>query len=163
MLFSNKGYIFIFIGISFSLGFYNVIGTILSEVLKRYNIDENINAFIGGTGSFIGLSSTVLFSLYVGKYKNFQKLIMIFISIAIFAQILFTIFLNFLPNILFFELFSWSLVCIGVFPVFMIGLDYACELSYPVGESLSVGLIFTFSQIVGIAFVKYLIKLDFVE
>ena len=47
-------------------------------------------------------------------------------------------------------LIIYSLVTIMVIPFYTIGMNYACEITYPVGESINGGIMMSVSQISGI-------------
>ena len=81
--------------------------------------------------------------------------------IALFSKILFTLILEFIEEGIISTIILWSLISIGFKTSALLCFYYVCEYSYPVGESLSVGLMVTSTQFVGIIAINiHCIKLD---
>ena len=52
-------------------------------------------------------------------------------------------------------LILWTLCSFSIVPIFTCSMDFVVELTYPVGESISGGLIMMVNQITGILAVRY--------
>ena len=154
MLFSNKRYIFLLISTFFFVGYYYSMATTINNLLNLYGITNKQSTYIYGLSSFIGIISSVIISFFLDKIKRF-KLFMIFLCVA---GILFQVFLTFLLelveskglNAYAIGMVFYSLINATVLPFYTIGMNYACEITYPVGESINGGFIMCMTQIFGI-------------
>ena len=145
----------------FVVGYYNIIGTIINSAFGLYSISGNNCNIIFFISSFLGMISSVIISKLVDKYKKFKlSMVVLCVSGTIF-QILLTILLEIckpdpskektnstLEFVI--ALIIYSLVTIVNTPFYTIGMNYACEITYPVGESINGGLMISMSQISGI-------------
>ena len=161
LLFGNKRFIYLLISTFFVVGYYNVMGTIINALFGFYSISGNNSSLIFFFSSILGMISSLVISKYVDKSKKF-KLSMIILCVAgtvfqIIMSVLLEIFKpdpseeyeysqkEFIIGIIF-----YSLVSMAVTPFFTIGMNYACEITYPVGESMNGGIMISASQIAGI-------------
>ena len=163
LLFTNIRFIYLLMSTFFVVGYYNVIGTIINSLFGLYYISGNNSSVIFFVSSFLGMISSVVISKLVDKYKKFKlSMIVLCVSGTIF-QILMTILLEiFKPDAdslkeneystteFYIALILYSLVSVVVTPFYTIGMNYACEITYPVGESINGGLMISMSQISGI-------------
>ena len=153
-LFSNLRFIFLLISSFFIVGYYFIIGNIFNDLLNLYKITNHQCTVIFSVSITIGIISSIIFSYFVDKYKKF-KLIMIILCIS---AIIFQVFLTFLLEISKSkELNSFSICFVFyilingvVIPFYTIGINYSCEITYPVTESLSGGIVMIMSQLCGI-------------
>lgn len=161
ILFTNIRFIYLLMSTFFVVGYYNIIGTIINSAFGLYSISGNNCNVIFFISSFLGMISSVIISKLVDKYKKFKlSMVILCVSGTIF-QILLTILLEIckpdpskekenstLEFVI--ALIIYSLVCIVNTPFYTIGMNYACEITYPVGESINGGLMISMSQISGI-------------
>ena len=47
-------------------------------------------------------------------------------------------------------LIVWSFTSIAILPIYTCSMDFVCEITYPVGETISGGILMTATQISGI-------------
>jgi len=160
MLFTNKRFIYLLISTFFVIGYYNIIGTIINPLFELYSISGNNSSIIFFVSNILGMISSVIISKIVDKNNKFKLSMIILCVLGTFFQILLTIFLEiFKPNDnkenskteFVISLIIYSLVNIVVIPFYTIGMNYACEITYPVGESINGGIMMSVSQISGIA------------
>ena len=161
ILFTNIRFIYLLMSTFFVVGYYNIIGTIINSLFELYSISGNNSNIIFFVSSFLGMVSSVIISKLVDKYKKFKlSMIILCVSGTIF-QILLTILLEiFKPDSpkedenstieFVIALIIYSLVTIVNTPFYTIGMNYACEITYPVGESINGGIMITMSQLSGI-------------
>ena len=161
LLFTNKRFIYLLMSTFFVVGYYNIIGTIINSLFGLYSISGNNCNIIFFASSFLGMISSIIISKLVDKYKKFKlSLVILCVSGTIF-QILLSLLLEICKpdsskedensTIEFvIAIIIYSLVSIVITPFYTIGMNYACEITYPVGESINGGLMITMSQLAGI-------------
>ena len=159
LLFKNKRFIYLLISTLFVVGYYNVIGTIINPLFELYSISGNNSSIIYFISNISGMISSVIISKIVDKNNKFKLSMIILCVLGTIFEILLTIFLEIFkpenPNenskIEFaIALIINSLVTIVVMPFYTIGMNYACEITYPLGESINGGIMMSVSQISGI-------------
>ena len=161
ILFTNIRFIYLLMSTFFVVGYYNIIGTIINSLFELYSISGNNSNLIFFVSSFLGMISSVIVSKLVDKYKKFKlSMVILCVSGTIF-QILLTLLLEiFKPDSpkedenstieFVIALIIYSLVTIVNTPFYTIGMNYACEITYPVGESINGGIMMSMSQLAGI-------------
>ena len=161
MLFKNKRFIYLFISTFFVVGYYNVIGTLINPLFELYSISGNNSSIIFFISSILGMISSVIISKIVDKTQKFKLSMILLCVFGTIFQILLTILLEiFKPDSkeknenstteFVIALILYSLVTIVDTPFYTIGMNYACEITYPVGESINGGIMMSASQIAGI-------------
>ena len=161
MLFKNKRFIYLLISTFFVVGYYNIIGTLINPLFELYSISGNNSSIIYFISNILGMVSSVIISKIVDKNNKFKLSMIILCVLGTIFQVLLTVFLEiFQPDekdknesstIEFIvALIINSLLTIVVMPFYTIGMNYACEITYPVGESINGGLMISMSQISGI-------------
>jgi len=158
-MFRNKNFILLLISFTCILGYFNLYGTILNELFTKYSLSEKEMSLIGGFANCLALIGVLLISALIDKYKKYRISFLILNTIGIFSHIGMTLALEYIKNNLFLYItVLWSLCSISILPIYTCSMDFVCELTYPVGESISGGLIMISSQISGIISVKIIIK-----
>ena len=161
LLFTNIRFVYLLLSTFFVVGYYNVIGTIINSLFGLYSISGNDSNIIFFVSSFLGMISSIYISKLVDKYKKFKLSMIVLCVSGTCFQILLTILLeickpdkekeNEYSKLEFvIALIIYSLINIVVTPFYTIGMNYACEITYPVGESINGGLMISMSQISGI-------------
>ena len=161
LLFTNIRFVYLLLSTFFVVGYYNVIGTIINSLFGLYSISGNDSNIIFFVSSFLGMISSIYISKLVDKYKKFKLSMVVLCVSGTCFQILLTILLeickpdkekeNVYSKLEFvIALIIYSLINIVVTPFYTIGMNYACEITYPVGESINGGLMISMSQISGI-------------
>ena len=112
------------------------------------------SSIIYAIGSIFGMIGSLIISYILDKYKKF-KLIMILLSVTgVIFQALFTFLLELSEkkdlNAYAIGLIMYSLTNISIVSFYTIGMNYACEITYPVGESISDSIMASTPQIVSI-------------
>ena len=156
LLFTNKRFIYLLLSTFFVVGYYDVYGTIINSYFALYNISDSECSYIYFTSSVVGLISSLIISKILDKTKKF-KLTMIILGISgTIFQAIFTLLLELTVthkkmNQFAIGMVMYSLVMVIVVPFYTCGMNYACEITYPVGESINGGIMMSASQISGIA------------
>lgn len=155
LLFTNKNFYYLLISSCFVIGYYNVFGTILNAYLFLYNITDAQSSYIYALSSGLGIFSSLGISALLDKYKKFKLIIIILSVSGCVLQIMFTFLLELSLkdhiNQYAVGMVMYTLVTAVLIPIYTIGMNYVCEITYPVGESLTGGIMMSVSQISGIA------------
>lgn len=118
-----------------------------------YDISDNRAAIISSIANFVSIFFAMVGSYILDKTKKFRFILLICNLCALIIMILFTFLLEFVKNLD--VVFAFSILLYSSLVGFLItihtnGMDYVCELTYPVGESQSGGIIMSMNQIFGI-------------
>ena len=154
LLFTNKEFIFLFISYFLAVGYFDIMSTIINSLLDLYTITSSQCSVIYAVASIAGMLASLGISWLLDKYKIF-KLIMIILSIsgAVF-QALFTMLLELIEkkdlNAYAIGIIMYSLINMSVISFYTIGMNYACEITYPVGESINGSIMASTPQILAI-------------
>ena len=156
LLFANKKFIYLLISTFFVVGYYTVYGTILNSYLYLYDISDTQASIIYGVASGIGIVASIGISALLDKYKKFKLFMVIFVILGMSFQALFTALLELSLHYSWMNKYAiglvmYTLVNVIVISFYTIGMNYSCEITYPVGESINGGFMMTMSQISGIA------------
>ena len=131
--------------------------TIINSLLDLYNITGNQSSVIYAVASVVGMISSLVISWILDKYQKFKLvLLLLTVSGAVF-QGLFTLLLELIEskdlNGYAIGLILYSLINISIISFYSIGMNYACEITYPVGESVNGSIMATSPQILAIALI----------
>ena len=156
LLFTNKRFIYLLCSTFFVVGYYDVYGTIINSYFALYNITDSECSYIYFTSSIIGLISSLVISKILDKTKKFKLTMIILGFCGTVFQAIFTLLLELTVNHKNMNQFAvgmvmYSLVNAILVPFYTCGMNYACEITYPVGESINGGIMMSASQISGIA------------
>lgn len=152
MLIKNKSFMLLFLVFTIIVGFFNMMGTILNQFLGTYSINTLETSIIGAIGNVLGIIGCVVSSIIIDKTRKYKPMFIIFITIALVSQVILTVFAEYIHGKASF--YVWMITCSAIFlsavPCYAIGIDYVCEITYPVGEIVSGGFILAGSNILGI-------------
>ena len=154
MLFTNIRFIYLLIATLFVVGYYDVMGTIINSLFDMYGVTGQQSSVIYAVSSVAGMISSLVLSRLLDKYKKFKLFMIILCLLGTLFQALFTLLLELVEsrnlNAYAIGLVLYTLVNMIVVPFYTIGMNYACEITYPVGESINGGIMMTMSQLSGI-------------
>lgn len=154
-LMKNSKFIFLLVSTFFVVGYYDVYGTILNSYLAMYDISDNQASIVYGVSSGVGIVASLVISALVDKYKKFKLVLIILVLSGTVSQVLFTVLLELTLhhdlNGYAISLVMYTIINVLVLSFYTIGMNYACEITYPVGESINGGFMMSMSQISGIA------------
>ena len=128
-------------------------GTIFTPYMAKYNISDSRAAIISSVANFSSIFFAMIGSFIIDKTKKFRLILLICNLSALLIMITFTILLEIVKNlniIFIFGIILYSSLVGFLITIHTNGLDYVCELTYPVGESQSGGIIMSMNQISGI-------------
>ena len=152
------------ISFTFIIGYLNLYGTKINSIFAKYNkISANKISQIAGIANVFGILGAIIISILVDKLKKYKITFIILALLATIFQFLITIFaeiINGETNSFISILICFSAVQFCIIPIFTISFDLVIELTYPVGESISGGIIMSMTQISGIIAVKIINNID---
>ena len=151
-LFSNKNFVYLFISLSCIVGYVNIIATIFNAYMDMYNITDTQASYISGIANFFGIITSIIVAAIIDKNKKYTIIILLCNILSIVIYIITIIVLETVKSdnlyIIIGVLFS---LLIGVaIPIYTSGMDLVCEITYPIGESTSDGVIMVGNQLIGI-------------
>jgi hypothetical protein len=143
LLFTNKRFIYLLISTLFVVGYYNIIGTIINSLFGLYAISGNDSNIIFFVSNFLGMISSLIISKYVDKYKIFRLSMIVLCVLGTIFQILLSALLEIFKDDNLKEdeysktefviaLILYSLISMVIIPFYTVGMNYACEITYPV-------------------------------
>nr|VZI15304.1 unnamed protein product [Spirometra erinaceieuropaei] len=146
---SNASFILLVASYGVNTGVYYAIGTLLSPILLYFFPGEDVAiGWIGFTMVISGLLGAVASGIILEKTKKYRLTVITFyvMSVVSFAGY---IGLTYTKSIvaIFFAMFILGFFQSGYLPL---GFQYAAEVTYPVGEGLSSGILNTSAQLFGI-------------
>ena len=154
MLFTNIRFIYLLISTLFVVGYYDVMGTIINSLFDMYGVSGQESSIIYAVSSVAGMISSLVISWLLDKYKKFKLFMIILCILGTLFQALMTLLFELAKprNLSSYAigLVLYTLVNMIVVPFYTIGMNYACEITYPVGESINGGIMMTMSQLSGI-------------
>jgi FLVCR family feline leukemia virus subgroup C receptor-related protein len=154
MLFTNIRFIYLLMATLFVVGYYDVMGTIINSLFDMYTITGQQSSVIYAVSSVAGMIASLVISWLLDKFKKFKLFMIILCILGTLFQALFTFLLELIEskhlNAYAIGLVLYTLVNMIVVPFYTIGMNYACEITYPVGESINGGIMMTMSQLSGI-------------
>ena len=155
ILINNKRFIYLSISYLLVVGYFDIVSTIINSLLDLYTITGTQSSVIYAVASVIGTVASLVFSWLLDKFKKF-KLIMIVLAVsgAVF-QALFTLLLELVDkkdlNAYAIGIIMYSLINISIISFLSIGMNYACEITYPVGEIINGSIMSSLPQLLAIA------------
>ena len=133
----NKSYIFLVLTFTFLYGVYTSLGAVVSYITKPY-YEPSYNSLFAALFLVCGVVSSFIFGVILDKTKKYKRIIMVLvIGACIFvATSLYTLPRKSVP------LFAVNISIIGVFVIPIIPISYALsvELTFPIDEAMSNGM-----------------------
>jgi len=149
---SNINFIKILISLTCIVGFINIFGTIFNSYMALYKIKDSTATYTAAAANFLGIIAALVVGKIIDKSKKY-KIAMIVCNIISLLIFIITLILMETVNKKYLGITSficYTLVIGSSVPIYTSGMDFVCEITYPVGESISEGVIMTCNQIMGI-------------
>ena len=149
---SNINFIKILISLTCIVGFINIFGTIFNSYMALYKIKDSTATYTAATANLLGIIAALVVGKIIDKSKKY-KIAMIVCNIISLIIFIITLILMETVNKKYLGITSficYTLVIGSSVPIYTSGMDFVCEITYPVGESISEGVIMTCNQIMGI-------------
>jgi len=147
-LFTNKGFIILFLVFFVGLGVFNCITTYIEQIVIPRGYDSIAAGIFGGLMLIGGIIGSLILSILSDKYKKRKILIISSTILATISLFIISFTSNDVLLYTFFFLFGFGLVSAA--PV---ALEYAVDITAPVPEQSSNGFLMMSGQIGGIIFI----------
>ena len=151
-LFSNKNFVYLFISLSCIVGYVNIIATIFNAYMAMYGITDSQASYISGIGNFLGIITSIAVAAIIDKNKKYTIVLLLCNILSIVLYIITIIVLESVKSKSLYIIIGilFTLVISSAIPIYTSGMDLVCEITYPIGESTSDGVIMVGNQLVGI-------------
>ena len=152
MLCHNRNFIILFISTICIVGFLNTFGTICNSYLKLYYFTDTQISYIASAANLFGIISSGIVSVIIDKNKKYKNTLIILSLLSLIGMSSITSlfeladkkYTQYICSVLYIITVSF------ITPVYTTSMDYVIELTYPVGESISEGIIMTGNQLFGV-------------
>jgi len=139
----NKNFVLLFFVFSLIYGIYGALPSIISQLTEPYAYTDVDNAIFGSLFLVGGVISSFVVGVILDKFQNYkQQTTILCILSSIFSAFMFYC----LPSKST-VLFGFNIFLLGaaVIPMLAVAYPFACELTYPLGEAFSNGMLMTLS------------------
>ena len=150
-LLSNKDFVKLLISLTCVVGFVNIFGTIFNSYMALYKISDRSATYTAAASNLFGIVTALVVGAIIDKFKKYKLSLticniisIIFYSITIILME--TVDKDKLPTVSF---VCYTFIIGSAVPIYTSGMDFICEITYPVGESISEGIIMSCNQILG--------------
>ena len=148
----NKNYILFSIICSFIITYNNLMGNIFQQLVSKYGLSLTQSVYLTLISNIIGPLFSYTCSYFIDRTKKFRKWFLLFLCNAVILQILLVTLTELMDKKHMFIIWAtvWCLLIVNCIPFFCIGLDYICELTYPINEIISCGCVIFIAEVLGI-------------
>jgi MFS family permease len=152
-LLKNKSFVYLFISFSAGLGSFNTMATLIAELTTPFGFNavktKQSDASVFGASLILsGLVGCAVFAGVVGKYRTYKKCLVIAYIGGIASGTVFAL------SLLAKDVYVTACVCCVfgflMLPLLPISFELGCELTFPVGEAMTGGLLNAGGQVWGI-------------
>ena len=147
-LFTNRYFIILFILFFLGLGIFNTVTTYVEGIVGPRGYDPTFAGILGGIMLLGGIVGCLIMSTLSDKYRKRKILLLFSLIIATISMFVITFAYSELLLILFGFLLGFGLLSAG--PV---GLEYAVDVTKPIPEASSNGMLMMVGQVGGILFI----------
>ena len=146
-LVSNKNFWFLSITVATQFSCYNCFSSVVNSVLFAYEYSTLDTSIVAASFVFAGVIGSFLFSYILDKYQIYIKTL----RFICFGALLSCLCIAYTLPMKSTAILSANLFMLGLFnlPVIPIGFSFCVELTYPLGEALSNGLMMLLAYICG--------------
>jgi MFS family permease len=158
ILLRNRSYICLTISFTFLYGVYTALGAVVSSITAPYGYVASENSLFGAIFIIAGVLGSFVFGVVLDRFNKY-KLILTLLGFSSIVTVSISMLALPSKSVVFLS-GSLALVGISVIPVIPVSYGFAVELTYPMAESLSNGMMVMVSQIFGFFVVSYLIFIN---
>ena len=128
----------------------------MDDYFSLYKIKQEQSSLIAVVANLSGIIGALVISVILDIFKQYKKAFLLLNFSGFIFQGLMTILTEVYQEYAFyFLLFFFSLSIVAILPVYTCSMDFVGELTYPVGESISGGVIMSVNQIISIFLVLF--------
>ena len=138
-LFRNKNLLILVVVFGLVQGSFNTFGTLVSYLADAYGYNSVDSSIFGAMFVVGGIFGSAVIGVYVAKthqYKRAEFLICFFATIFNLMAIYIMPLTNVVASSVLFFFVGFSMV-----PIISVSFDFGVELTYPIGESMSTGVL----------------------
>lgn len=137
LLLANRSYLLLTITFAMLYGIYCSFGAVVASLTGPYNYTATDNAIFGGVFIIFGVLGSFVLGVYLDKSAKFKFLIIMTSGLSMVFILLGLLTLPFNK-----WLFTFNLALVGftVIPIIPISYGFAVELTFPVPEAMSNGM-----------------------
>jgi FLVCR family MFS transporter 7 len=151
LLWNNKDYLILFTVFSIGAGFFNAIVTLLNQIVAPFGYSNDDAGTFGAVFILAGLVGAAIIGKIMEKTKAYKTVLRVGITLYVLTTI-FTLLMLFSNN--FWPLtVAWGLLGMFVLPLLPVVMENCAETTYPVSEEVSMGILFTGCNILGLGFI----------
>eukprot|EP00347_Sterkiella_histriomuscorum_P019206 403342532 len=148
-LIGNKNYLLLFFSFNFIYGIHGSLGATIASIASQYGYGVNASSTMCFVYLFGGIFNSFFLGTMLDKYQNFRKLVIIICAMSLITCCIHIVALP-TGNVLF-ESVAMMLVGASVLPITSISYSFAVELTYPIPETMTNGMMISISLIWGSA------------
>lgn len=147
LLCKNKSYVSMVISFCMMYGVYTSLGAIINNLVDPFGYTPVDSSIFGATLIFFGLVGSAIASYYLDKTHKY----LLILRISVFGSLISSIGMMFTLPTESTLMMTVNIAVLGLFliPIIPIGYSFSIELTHPVSEAMSNGVMVFFSQIVG--------------
>jgi len=144
----NKNFILLLAIFASLYGCYTCLGAVINNLCEPYGFGSGDAGMFVGVFIVSGLTGSFILSGFIDKYNAYLKIL----RLVCFGSLIFASLMLFSLNNGVIWVVCINIAFLGFFllPIIPVCYSFAVELTYPVSEAMSNGLLMLFSQIVGI-------------
>ena len=132
------------------MGVFNALGSVAAIMAKSAKYDAAYSPVLGAVFIIGGMIGSAIFGIWVEKTKKYKlaTILICLLSTLMMGMLI----LSFALKSVLFTAFMCLFIGVVMIPIMPVGFDFALELTFPVGESMSTGFLFSMGQFWGIIF-----------
>lgn len=150
MLWNNKNYLLFTISYMNMFGVYSVLTAVIDNLVKQYEFTSTDSSIFGISFTISGVVGAFIVSVMIDKYKNYIKVYRILCIISLIMCVLFMV--TFPTGNRYLVAINLALFGFFIVPIQPLGLSFCCEISHPVSEAMSNGIILLSAEMVAFSF-----------
>lgn len=131
-------------------GVFNTYGTVIGEMVKTYDYHDYWAAVFGAVFITGGLVGSACFGVFVEIKRKYKLAVILICFFSIIAAV--GVMLSFISHIAWLTGVFCFLVGFFMIPIMAVGFEFGVEVTHPIGESMSTGLLMTAGQVMGIIY-----------
>lgn len=155
----NKNFVMLLLYFNSIELFFNLFNTSVDKMLNYYNFSDNNANILNGLNNFAGIIGIMLVGFLGAKIKKYKLILIVLNLLIIINYLTLTLFLEFRlsPHKYFWIYFTiFFIMGLTIAPSYLIPIDFAIEIIYPINECISTGFLFWFSQVATLLFIYFM-------
>jgi FLVCR family feline leukemia virus subgroup C receptor-related protein len=142
------------------MSYSNIYGTIINGYFSGlYELTNSMSSIIGSISNVIGIVGSLIVSYILDKRKKYKPIFILLNVVGLLSHCLYSLSLElfYYESSFYIVLVLYSLCAFACFSIYTCSMDFACELTYPVPESIPAGLLVSSASVFTFVIVLQLI------